>query len=79
MMVARLGLSGIFGFAITFALLVLMYTLVASDVEAPQEGDTEVLANIFQAEEEIEDNFKKFELDKPEPKEPPPPRVQQQA
>ncbi|MDM3872300.1 energy transducer TonB [Porticoccus sp. W117] len=79
MKVVRLGLSGLLGFTITFGLLVLMYTLVSSDVEAPDEGEGEVLANIFQAEEEIEDNFKKFDPQKPEPKEPPPPRVQQQA
>ncbi|UTW44773.1 energy transducer TonB [bacterium SCSIO 12696] len=78
MLQARLGISLLPGAIITFGLLVLMYTLVASDVQAPTNEESTPLANIWQAEEQIEANFKKFEPPKPEAKEPPPPRMQQQ-
>lgn len=78
MMLARLGISGVFGVAITFGLLVLMYTLIATNAKAPEEDESTPLANIWQAQEDIEDNFKKFEPIKPEAKEPPPPRIKQE-
>ena len=78
MKLVRLGLSSVFGIVITFGLLMLMYTLIASNAELEEKEEVEPLADIFQADEQIDDNLKKFNIKQPEPKVAPPPRMSQE-
>ena len=78
MKLLRLSLSGVLGVAVTFGLLVLMYTLIANDSEFERPAETTALADIWQAETDIEDNFKKYNVKKPEENTPPPPRMAQE-
>ena len=73
MKVVRLGLSAVLGVAVTFGLLVLMYTLIESAQQEPDDSPNRKIADIWQAEREITDQVKELKPEKPEdPEEPPP-------
>lgn len=79
MKIARLGLSGALGAVVTIGLLVLMYTLIDAGEVALKEKESVPLANIWEDDQEVEENYKKLNPKKPEPKEPPPPQMPQEA
>ena len=73
MKIARLILSAVLGVIVTFGLLVLMYSLIESAQQAPDESATRKIADIWQTEREITDQLKELKPEKPEdPDEPPP-------
>ncbi|MCK9503909.1 MAG: TonB family protein [Porticoccaceae bacterium] len=70
---SRIGISFIPGVLITFALLVLMYTLVATGSQKLDEQPARKIADIFQPEREVTVNEKEVKPEKPEDAEEPPP------
>ena len=73
MKIARLILSAVLGVIVTFGLLVLMYSLIESAQQAPDESATHKIADIWQTEREITDQLKELKPEKPDdPDEPPP-------
>lgn len=70
---SRLGFSFIPGILITFGLLVLMYTLIATSNQQLDEQEPRKIADIFQPEREITENTKDVKPEKPEDAEEPPP------
>lgn len=69
----RLGLATLFGMAVTFLLLTVMYGLIASgDISSEQQG-LKKIADIWQADRSITDQVKQLLPEKPDkPLEPPP-------
>jgi len=73
MKVARFGLSAVLGVVVTFGLLVLMYSLIESAQQEPDDSGPGKIADIWQADREITDQIKDIKPEKPEdPEEPPP-------
>ncbi len=73
MKIARLGLSAVLGVAITFGLLVLMYTLIESGDAEVEEREAFRIADIWQPEREITERVREQKPDRPdEPEQPPP-------
>jgi protein TonB len=70
---SRIGISFIPGVLITFALLVLMYTLIATGNQKIDEQPVRKIADIFQPEREVTVNAKEVKPDKPEDAAEPPP------
>lgn len=70
---SRVGISFIPGALITFALLVLMYTLIATGNQELDEQPPRKIADIFQPEREVTTNEKEVKPEKPEDAEQPPP------
>src|SRR5690606_20248907 len=75
---ARVGISIVAGVLITFALLVLMYTLIATSNQQIAEQEARKIADIFQPERELTQNVKEEKPEKPEDAEQPPPDLPQQ-
>ena len=73
MKIARLALCGIIGLAVTFGLLVLMYTLIESGDATVDEREAIRIADIWQPEREITEFVREDKPERPdEPEEPPP-------
>lgn len=70
---SRFGFSFIPGMLITFGLLVLMYTLIATSTSELDDQPVRKIADIFQPEREMTQNVKEVKPDKPEDVEEPPP------
>lgn len=70
---SRIGVSFIPGILVTFALLVLMYTLIATSNQTLDEQPPRKIADIFQPERELTVNEKEVKPEKPEDAEEPPP------
>lgn len=70
---SRFGISFIPGVLITFGLLVLMYTLIATSNQRLDEQPSRKIADIFQPEREVTQNIKEVKPEKPEDAEEPPP------
>ncbi len=69
----RLILATVFGIAVTFGLFVLMYSLIESAQQAPDESEIRKIGDIWQTETEITDQLKEIKPEKPaDPEEPPP-------
>ena len=76
--VTRIGVSFVPGVLVTFGLLVLMYTLIASSNLEPDEEPARKIADIFQPEREVTTHTKEAKPDKPEDAQEPPPDLPQQ-
>ncbi len=77
--VPRIGVSLIPGALVTFGLLVLMFTLIATGNKELDEEESRKIADIFQPEREVTERQKQEKPDKPEqPDEPPPDMPEQQ-
>jgi len=74
---SRVGLSFIPGALIAFALLVLMYTLIATSNQTLDEQPARKIVDIFQPEREITINEKEAKPDKPDDAAEPPPDMPQ--
>lgn len=72
---SRLSISFIPGALITFALLVLMFTLIATGSQKLDESEARKIADIFQPEREISENIKEIKAEKPDDPEQPPPEL----
>ena len=70
---SRFGVSLIPGVLITFGLLVLMYTLIATSNQKIDEQPPRKIADIFQPERDITEQAKEVKPDKPDDAEQPPP------
>lgn len=77
MHIVRISLSSIFAAAVTFGLLVLMYSLIATEEVSLDESGTRKIADISMPNTEIKANIKEAKPDKPEEPEEPPPEVEQ--
>lgn len=71
--VSRFGISFVPGVLITFGLLVLMYTLIATGTMELDEEPPRKIADIFQPEREIDTRQKEVKPDKPDDAQEPPP------
>lgn len=70
---SRIGVSFIPGALVTFGLLVLMFTLIATGNRDIDEQESRKIADIFQPEREVTEREERDKPDKPdEPEEPPP-------
>ncbi|MAT51954.1 MAG: energy transducer TonB [Porticoccaceae bacterium] len=70
---SRVGISLVPGVVITFLLLVLMFTLIATGSKELDEQPARKIADIFQPERTVDENVKEVKPEKPdEPDEPPP-------
>lgn len=74
---SRMTVSVLPGVLVTFGLLVLMYTLIATSNQELVEKETRKIADIFQPEREVTTNKKEVKPEKPEDAEVPPPDVPQ--
>jgi protein TonB len=73
MRLARLGLSIVFGAAVTFGLFVVMSVLIASGDVASTDSKIQKIADIWQSDRSISDQIKALTPEKPDtPIEPPP-------
>lgn len=73
MSLARLGLSIVFGAAVTFGLFVVMSALIASGDGASTDSKIHKIADIWQSDRSIDDQIKALTPEKPDaPIEPPP-------
>lgn len=72
---SRFGISFIPGVIITFALLVLMYTLIATGNQKLDDKPARKIADIFQPEREVTEMAKEAKPDKPDDAEEPPPEM----
>lgn len=75
---SRMGVSLVPGILVTFALLVLMYTLIATSNKGIDEEAPRKIADIFQPEREVTEYEKDAKPDKPEDAEEPPPELPDQ-
>ena len=75
---SRFGVSFIPGVLVTFGLLVLMYTLIATGTMDLDEEPPKKIADIFQPEREVTQRQKEVKPDKPEDAEEPPPDLPEQ-
>ncbi|GIX31449.1 MAG: protein TonB [Porticoccaceae bacterium] len=72
---ARIGVSFVPGFLVTFALLVLMFTLIATGNREIDEEPPRKIADIFQPKREVTEQYKEVKPEKPEDVEEPPPEL----
>jgi len=73
MRLARLGLSIVFGAAVTFGLFVVMSVLIASSDSTSTDNRIHKIADIWQSDSTIADQIKALTPEKPDaPVEPPP-------
>lgn len=77
MHIVRISISSIFAAAVTFGLLVLMYSLIATEEVSLDESGSRKIADISMPNTEIKANVKEVKPDKPEEPEEPPPEVEQ--
>ena len=73
----RLGIGSIFAFIDTFALFVLMYTLIATEQVKIDDGKSTKLADIHMQADEITAKVAERKPDKPDDPEEPPPEMEQ--
>lgn len=78
MKLVRIGFSSLLGLCITFALFVLMYTLIDAGFKEKDEKEIRKIANIWQPEREITEHRKDLKPDKPEDVQEPPPDIPDQ-
>jgi len=75
MKIVRLSLSVVLGALMTFSLFVLMYQLITSSAQNPEDKKYQKIADIFQQENEIDENVKERKVKKAEDPEEPPPEM----
>lgn len=73
----RVIIAGVVAAAVTFGLFVLMHSLIAANMQAPEEGEEQKIADIHMPETEIETRIDAEKPDKPEEPDEPPPEMPQ--
>ena len=75
---SRMGVSLVPGILVTFGLLVLMYTLIATSSKELDEEEVRKIGDIFQPEREVQEYEKEEKPEKPDDAEEPPPDLPEQ-
>ncbi|MCV6615559.1 MAG: energy transducer TonB [Cellvibrionaceae bacterium] len=73
MNIVRLIIAGAVALAVTFGLFVLMHTLIAANMQEPEEGKETKIADIHMPETKIETRYDTEKPEKPEEPDQPPP------